>query len=128
MAIIEALDQAIDAHGAWKLRLQLVIATGEADAPVETVRQDSLCAFGKWLYGPTLSPADKASRHHKTVRRLHAEFHETAARVTKLALDGKKEAAEEMIDLYGQFTQISTRLARAMMEWKKAEFLRQIGQ
>lgn len=119
MGIIEELEQAIAAHAMWKSRLQLVIATGETDTPVETIRQDNQCAFGKWLYGPTLTSMDKATIRYESVKILHAEFHEAAARVAALALDGKKGEAEKMIGDYGEFVELSTALTRAMMEWKK---------
>ena len=119
MANIEALDQAIDAHGMWKSRLQLAIATGETDTPVETMQQDNQCAFGKWLYSPALASIDKASIHYEAVKVLHAEFHQMAARVAALALNGNKGEAEQMLRNYGEFAVVSTKLTRAMVEWKK---------
>jgi hypothetical protein len=34
-------------------------------------------------------------------------------------LDGKKEEAEKMMELGGEYASISGKLTRAMMEWKK---------
>jgi Chemoreceptor zinc-binding domain len=119
MANIEEIDKAIGAHGMWKTRLKLAVDTGKTDTPVETIGQDNQCAFGKWLYGPTLTSMDKASSDYKTVKNLHAEFHKTAARVVTLVLDGKKEEAEKMMELGGEYASISGKLTRAMMEWKK---------
>ena len=119
MANIEELDKAIGAHGMWKTRLKTAIETGKTEVPVETIRQDNQCVFGKWLYGTTLTSVDKASSHYKTVRELHAEFHKTAARVTELALGGKKAEAEAMMALGGEYAGISGKLTQAMMAWKK---------
>jgi methyl-accepting chemotaxis protein len=119
MANIEELDKAIGAHGMWKARLKTAIETGKTEVPVETIRQDNQCAFGKWLYGTTLTSVDKASSHYKTVRALHAEFHKTAARLTELALGGKKAEAEAMLALGGEYAGISGKLTQAMLAWKK---------
>ena len=119
MANIEELDKAISAHGMWKSRLQLAIATGETDTPVETMQQDNQCAFGKWLYSPIVASIDKASIHYETVKVLHAEFHQLAARVATLALDGKQGEARKMLSNYGEFAVVSSKLTRAMMEWKE---------
>lgn len=113
------LDKAIGAHGMWKSRLKQAITTGKADAPIDTIRVDNACAFGKWLYGPTLSASEKASPDYKTVRDLHAQFHRCAARVAELAQNGKASDAEKMLSLDGEFTLASHKLTQAMMDWKK---------
>jgi len=120
MANVRELDDAIGAHGRWKTNLKNAIATGSIDTSVETIRVNNQCAFGKWLYGATLTPKDKTSSHYRTVKDLHAEFHKTAARVAELAVTGKKVEAEKMMALGGEFASISSKLTRAMMEWKEA--------
>lgn len=119
MANIEELDKAIAAHGMWKVRLKQAIDTGKIDAPIPTIRQDNQCAFGKWLYGDTLSAADKAGTQYKTVKELHAEFHKTAAQVAELATTGKKTEAEKLMAAGGAYADVSAKLTSAMMAWKK---------
>ena len=119
MASVRELDDAIGAHGRWKTNLKNAIATGKIETSIETIRVDNQCSFGKWLYGATLTPKDKASNHYKTVKDLHAEFHKTAARVAELAVTGKKAEAEKMMGLGGEFAAISSKLTRAMMDWKE---------
>jgi len=120
MTNIEELDKAIGAHAMWKSRLQMTIATGETDTPIETMCQDNECAFGKWLYSSAFTPMDKASIHYEVVKNHHAEFHQMAADIATLALDRKKVEAEQMLRDYGEFAKLSIKLTRAMMEWKKA--------
>ncbi len=115
----EEIDNAIGAHGSWKVRLKDAIETGRSDIPVETIRKDNNCQFGKWLYGGTLSAADKTSANYTKVRELHAEFHKAAARVTELALAGQKTEADKMMTRGGEFAAVSSRLTSAMMDWKK---------
>ena len=119
MADIQELDKAIGAHGMWKTRLKMAIDTGKVDTPIDTIRTDNQCAFGKWLYGTTLSPTDKSSPSYQSVKTLHAEFHKTAATVAELASSGKKAEAEKLMSFTGAFTLVSGKLTAAMMEWKK---------
>lgn len=118
MADKAEIDKAIGAHGMWKSRLRQAVDTGKFDTPVETVRADDQCAFGKWLYGPTLTNTDKASPLYKTVHELHAEFHKMAARVAEHALAGNKGAAESLLSSSGEYALISAKLTQAMVNWK----------
>jgi hypothetical protein len=79
MANKEELDKAIAAHGLWKARLKSAIDTRKLETDVETIRSENQCSFGKWLFGPTLTSADRSSLHYVTIKALHAEFHKTAA-------------------------------------------------
>ncbi len=117
MASIEELDKAIGAHGMWKVHLKTVISTGKTDAPLATIRADNECAFGKWLYGQTLTALDKATAEYRTVRDLHAQFHKAAGRVAELATSGNKDGAEKL--LADEFTAVSLKLTTAMIAWKK---------
>lgn len=120
MANPQEIDNAIGAHGLWKGRLKTAIDTGKIDVPVETIRKDNQCPFGKWLYGTSLSTAERNSSHYRTVKDLHAEFHKTAAHVTELALAGKKDQAQAMMRSSGEYANVTTRLTLAMMDWKQA--------
>lgn len=120
MAHIEEIEKAIAAHGKWKADLRQTLQTGKIDKPVETIRMDKQCFFGKWLDGSSLTPEEKESRHYKTVKEHHAEFHKTAARVVELVLAGKKSDAERMMSLGGEYAQISSKLILAMMDWKRS--------
>lgn len=120
MAKTEEIDSAIGAHGMWKSRLKIAIDTGKSEVPVEVIRQDNQCIFGKWLYGSSLTAVDKSSTHYKTVKDLHAAFHKTAAQVAELALAGKKAEAEKLMGLGGEYSTVSSKLTQAMLEWKKS--------
>lgn len=113
------IDKAIYAHGMWKIRLKTAIDTGAFDTPVDTIRVDNQCAFGKWLYGETLDAADRASIDYQAVRKLHAEFHQAAARVAELALAGRKPEAEKLMGPDAEFASVSMKLTMAMMDWKQ---------
>jgi hypothetical protein len=120
MVHIKQIDQAIAAHGYWKEYLRNAIKTGQIDTPVETIRSDNQCIFGKWLDSSLLTPMEEASPHYKTVKERHAEFHRTAACVVELVLAGKKDDAERMMSLGGEYAKVSAELTTAMMDWKKS--------
>lgn len=119
MAHKEAIDSAIARHGMWKAWLRQAIETGILERSVDAIRSESQCAFGKWLYGPELSAADKASTHYEAVRRAHVEFHVTGARVAEFVLTGQKEEATKMMSLGGEYSAVSARLTMAMLAWKQ---------
>jgi hypothetical protein len=118
MAKTEELDKAIGDHEVWKIQLKSAIESGSIATPIQTIRMDNQCVFGKWLYGSTISAKDKASNHYKLVKVLHSEFHRVAARVAELALYGDKTEAEKIIAIGGDYARISSKLSQAMMEWK----------
>ena len=113
------IDNGLKAHGAWKDKLKAAIDTGKIEVPITVIGSDNQCAFGKWLYGPTLSPEDKSSAAYAEIRRLHAEFHKTAARLAQLATTGKKAEAQQMLDFGSEYTIISGKLSGALKRWKK---------
>lgn len=115
----EEIEKAIAGHGMWKMKLATAVKTGEIDTPVDVIRVDNICKFGKWLYGPTVTAAEKSSEVYKTVCRLHAEFHKVAARVAECATTGRKAEAEQLMSLTGELTATSAKLTTAMMEMKK---------
>lgn len=120
MAHVDEISKAIVAHSQWKADLRQAVKTGHIDTTIEKIRMDSQCFFGKWLDGPALSPEEKASDHYKTAKEHHAEFHRAAARVIELVLADKKNEAEEMMSLGGDYSKISAKLTRTMMDWKKS--------
>ena len=117
MAKVLEINNAIVAHGLWKIRLKMTISSGQTEFPVETIRDTHACAFGQWLASEALSTADKAGNDYLTVRELHAQFHDLAGLVAKLAVNGNKTEAEAL--LLGEFETASVKLTGAMTDWKR---------
>lgn len=117
---VQEIEKAVGAHGMWKNRLKQAIDTGKLETPLATIRTNNQCAFGKWLYGPTVTAQDKASEHYKTVVELHTQFHKIAAQVAELATNGKKSEAEKMLGPDGEFAKLSSKLTAAMISWKRS--------
>ncbi len=115
--MIAEITNAMGAHGAWKLKLKTSIATGTFDQDVQSVSCDDRCQFGRWLHGPSIEPDTKASVPYQVVRRLHAEFHQSAAKVLAHALKGERAEATTVLD--GDYAQRSDKLSRALLKWKR---------
>lgn len=113
------IEMAISAHGAWKTRLRNAITSGKLDAPLEVIKADNQCMFGKWLYGPTLSTSEKLTPTFAEIKALHAEFHLCAAQIAALAATGRKDEALGMLEGSGNYTGVSGRLTMALMRWKQ---------
>jgi hypothetical protein len=112
----DAIDAALTAHAQWKNRLLEAIKTGQSEFNADIVKKDNACLFGQWLY--KLSPEDILSEHYSKVKKLHAEFHETAADILKLALEGKKNEALKKLEPGGGYGSISGKLVLALNSWK----------
>lgn len=116
VAMIKEINDAIGAHGAWKLKLRTAISVGKSDVEPATVRCDDRCALGRWLYGSTLDDSTKSGKPYQVIRRLHAEFHHSAATVLESALAGRKDQATQALE--GEFKERSEKLVRALTKWK----------
>ncbi|MCP4698432.1 MAG: hypothetical protein GY862_16510 [Gammaproteobacteria bacterium] len=108
----EQLDKAIVAHIEWKSRLRAVIKSGRSDLSVDDTRNSAICEFGKWLN----SADGRALPNHSELTELHEKFHEEAARVLELALDGKIREAENEMKLGGDFIRITSHLINKLTE------------
>jgi Chemoreceptor zinc-binding domain len=118
MAITQQdLDNAILAHAKWKNRLRTAIETGESEFTPGNVSPDNQCDFGKWLY--SLSPEEKKSNHWNNVKELHAHLHKVASQTLANALSGNKQLALDALAANGEYTQVTSKLTKGVMEWKK---------
>ncbi len=83
VAIVVAIEKAINAHCLLKAQLQSTISSGSTEMPIGSISADYECELGKWLYGETLTRHDRSSIDYKVVKKLHAHFHEVAGRVAE---------------------------------------------
>jgi len=85
--ILEQIDKAIGAHGAWKVKLKQNIDGTLPLIPAE-VSVDNRCEFGKWLY--SLTGAQASDPHYKEVLALHKAFYSAAGDVVSKVMKGDK--------------------------------------
>ncbi len=114
------LKNAIAAHAAWTARLKAALVSRQLDIPVNTVKADDQCQFGKWLYGKEVSAAEMQGEHYRTTRQLHTQFHEEAAKVAQMAVAGQKEAAEQAMGPTSEYVRISSALTKVLNKWYEA--------
>lgn len=50
-----------------KKRLLGAIRNGERDASFDTIGIDDQCAFGKWLFGPTIDPTTRTGEAYRVI-------------------------------------------------------------
>ena len=117
MSLKQEINSAIATHSMWKSRLHAAINTGVLDVSAETITKDDQCPFGRWLQ--TVEPSVRDSEEYKRVKELHAKFHVAAAKVVELALAGKKNEAEQLMGVNGEYAVITTKLVMELMAWEK---------
>ncbi len=103
-----SLRSALDAHDAWKDRLQKALdGVGEYQMlDTATISQDCHCELGMWLYGPGKKKFGKMPEW-EAARKAHAEFHLAAAEVLIEHHSGQTEKARELLST--TFRQASNR-------------------
>jgi len=118
MLNVEMIQKAVAAHSSWKARLRSAVDTGKFDVTIANVKADNQCEFGKWLYGPDFSTAEKQTENYRTVKDLHAKFHLEAAKVVECATSGHKYKAAVAIGLEGSYTKASSALTKELVQWR----------
>ncbi|MFO1259907.1 MAG: CZB domain-containing protein [Sphingomonadaceae bacterium] len=113
---VERLNDAIGAHGAWKLKLRVAMSTGASEIDPDKACKDDRCPFGRWIHGDEIDSVIKEGKPYQVVRRLHAEFHQTAANVLRYAVTSRREEAERIFT--SEFAEKSDKLVRALAKWK----------
>jgi hypothetical protein len=112
------LNRAMANHGVWKVRLREAIESGTSEYEPKVVALETECEFGKWLHGIPI--ADRPAEFWHKVQRLHAQFHQEAGRILRLALDGSSDEALSLVaDLRGEFVSTSIELTSTLQAWKQ---------
>lgn len=114
--MIKEINDAIGAHGMWKMRLRTAIASGVGDITSADAGCDDKCAFGKWIHGPSIDAATRTGMPYQVIRRLHAEFHQAAGQVLARVERGDRKGATDLLD--GEYTARSEKLVRGLTKWK----------
>ena len=102
----------IGAHVMWKQRLTAFLA-GSSTEPLDpdTIRLDDRCALGQWIYGAGKAMSELP--RYEEVRGLHAQFHQYAADVVSLHLNGNTVEAEKL--LQGDYSKLSEKLKHRLI-------------
>lgn len=113
MGMKSEIEQALDAHAAWRKHFRDFL-NGRGSFDTATVGANDQCQFGQWLNreGGRLMPASL----YGDIRAAHDEFHHVAAGIIQKIKD--KQFAEARLDLApeGAFNSASERLKAILLK------------
>jgi hypothetical protein len=115
----EEISKAMDAHTLWRDKLLTVIDTGKTETPIDIIKTDNNCAFGKWIYSNEITDEMKKSKIYHDIKEYHAKFHIEAARIAELALNGNKDMATSLLQNDGTYNDLSKNLMQLLIKWRK---------
>lgn len=120
MLLEREIARAIRSHERWKAKLSASIENGTVSADAFDVGNDSICDFGRWLYGSTIPNDARYDSNYIIVQFLHSKFHKCAEKAVYLLSEGRKSEAGALMASDGEYTKISDQLMATMVDWKKS--------
>ena len=115
------IESAIAVHLSWKNKIDATIISACPSVSAEQVRDDHLCAFGKWIYSRDLPVKIGRSIEKFNIERLHSEFHDCAANLIQFVADAKSLENTEYALMLSAYERSSATLVRALSEWRDVE-------
>ncbi len=129
MSIHEEIDAAILAHLTWIKKIKTTVALSARTTNsvvldqkkhiemIENVQSDENCKFGIWLH-KIVTPELKCVSYFDVIQKLHQQFHQEAAEIITLSLNGKSKKAQKLLTDQASFTLCSSSLIEKLEEWK----------
>lgn len=105
-------DAVIACHAEWKIRLRMMLESGEPALDAADVESDVNCKLGRWLHSDGLRLAGE--RPYEALVIAHREFHRLAASVVRTAASGRRMEAEAI--LTGEYVRCSAAVVAAIVE------------
>lgn len=110
------IDAAIESHDEWCEQLDSLLKGADAgDWTPGEVRREDRCGLGHWIEGVSDGPLGKSGAFID-LRDLHARFHETAARIVSLHLDGDTPQARQLMT--GNLHKLNNRIQQRLDDMK----------
>lgn len=115
---VTEIDEALKAHGAWRVRLREAALNEEATLPVAKICADDQCRLGKWL--AQVDPgAPGAAEHLAQLRSQHTAFHKEAGRIAGMIAKGSFAEALTATDAIG-YQMRAADLTHTLNDWRRA--------
>ncbi|MEN9848486.1 MAG: hypothetical protein RL368_1226 [Pseudomonadota bacterium] len=108
----DKIKDIIWAHSLWKQHLRKAIEGGGSHFTVEEAGNDKKCQFGKWL----ISEEAQVLPNYAELVELHHHFHQQAAQILQLALDGNRHEALNAMAMGSYFNKLTSQLVNAINE------------
>jgi hypothetical protein len=102
----DEINDIIWAHSQWKSHLRKAIDMQSSPLNVSDAGNTKKCYFGKWLMS---AEAHRLANHADLVE-IHQNFHQQAAKILQMALDGHRHEAHEAIALGSHFNKLTAEL------------------
>ena len=108
---MKKIDRAIFEHSRLKFHLKNTIETAQSDFKHEEIKDHHACPLGEWLD----SPEGQILPSYAELTEIHKNFHEEAAKILDLALQGQKNEAKLGIQpLTSKFSKLSSQLVNKL--------------
>lgn len=111
------LDDAIQAHAQWKVKLRGAISAKE-QMDAQKISADNYCPLGIWLHGEARSKYAQLNSY-KVVVQKHAAFHKEAGKVAATINAKKYAEAEAMLGAGTPYADASSSVGVALIGLKK---------
>lgn len=106
----EKIKDLIWAHSLWKQQLRKAIESGRSRVSVEDAGNDKKCALGKWI----LSEEAQVLPNYAELVEIHHHFHQQAAQILQLAIEGKRHEALNAMAMGSYFSKLTSQLVNAL--------------
>lgn len=112
------LEQAVQTHGEWKLKLRMAIVKKE---PVDavTLGRDNCCTVGQWLHNEGKARFSGRAEFQNAMEK-HRAFHAEAGKVAGLINLGKYAEAETALGANTPYSTASSQVGGALIGLKRA--------
>lgn len=100
------------AHSLWKQRLRKAIERGGSHLSLEEAGNDKKCELGKWL----VSEEAQLLPNYAELVEIHHHFHQQAAQILQLAMEGRHHEALNAISMGSYFNKLTSQLVNAINE------------
>ena len=111
------LENAIQMHEDWKLKLRAAIASQET-VDVDVIGADNRCELDRWLHGDAFHQYGRLNSHTECLA-THANFHREAAKVAMAINEGRFDEASTMLRYGTPFFNASMAVGAAIASLKK---------
>jgi len=111
------LDEAVQAHAAWKIKLTAYLRKCDGSLNPAEVGSDNRCALGQWLLGE--GKQFSSMPEYRALIDEHARFHRSAGAIVEKANKGQDIAAESSLGAGSDYGVASKSVVKAIMDLKK---------
>lgn len=110
-------DEAIKAHGAWKLKLSGYLKSPDGSLKAGDIQVDNKCALGQWIYGEGTKWS--ALPEFAALKSEHQKFHRAAAAVVQKADTGASVSEDIALGAKSDFASASSAVVSAIMAMRR---------